>query len=138
MAPLISEEARQAWRFILLSLKASGGSLAATEGPIPEDRWLLVAAGAECMLQVEVSHRNGRHARGGAGALAAVAPRFPKPKDESWFLILGCRERRELLALKRTGSMRATSRHHVRPLLPLPLPDWAGPHSPPQSSPKRP
>lgn len=83
------------------------------QGPIPEDRWLLVAAGAECMLQVEVSHRNGRHARGGAGALAAVAPRFPKPKDESWFLILGCRERRELLALKRTGSMRATSRHHL-------------------------
>ena len=30
-----------------------------------------------------------------------MAPKFPKPKDEGWFLILGDVENRELLALKR-------------------------------------
>lgn len=29
------------------------------------------------------------------------APRFPKPKDESWFLTMGSIETKELLALKR-------------------------------------
>ena len=33
--------------------------------------------------------------------LQAQAPKFPKPKDEGWFLILGDVENRELLALKR-------------------------------------
>ena len=30
--------------------------------------------------------------------------RFPKPKDEGWFLVLGCVEDNELLALRRVGS----------------------------------
>ena len=30
-----------------------------------------------------------------------MAPKFPKPKDEGWFMILGDVENRELLALKR-------------------------------------
>lgn len=85
-------------------------------GPVPDDRWLPVTSGSEYMLQVEVSHRDGRHCgRGGSrgSSLQAVAPRFPKPKDESWFLILGHREHKELIALKRTGSMRGTSKHHL-------------------------
>ena len=32
--------------------------------------------------------------------------RFPKPKDEGWFLVLGNIETRELLALKRIGVLR--------------------------------
>ena len=38
---------------------------------------------------------------GSHNKLTAHAPRFPKPKDEGWFLTLGCVERQELLALKR-------------------------------------
>lgn len=40
----------------------------------------------------------------------AVAPRFPKSKDEGWFLILGEVDKRELIALKRVGYVR---NHHV-------------------------
>ncbi|KAL0173066.1 hypothetical protein M9458_033377, partial [Cirrhinus mrigala] len=34
------------------------------------------------------------------------APRFPKPKDEGWFLVLGEVEKKELLAVKRVGYIR--------------------------------
>eukprot|EP00094_Tigriopus_californicus_P013560 TCALIF_13117-PA protein Name:"Similar to ascc3 Activating signal cointegrator 1 complex subunit 3 (Gallus gallus)" AED:0.06 eAED:0.06 QI:112/0.94/0.95/1/0.78/0.75/20/319/2227 len=34
----------------------------------------------------------------------AFAPKFPKPKDEGWFLVLGCIDDKELVALKRVGS----------------------------------
>lgn len=36
----------------------------------------------------------------------AQAPRFPKAKDEGWFLVLGDVDRRELLAVKRLGYVR--------------------------------
>lgn len=36
----------------------------------------------------------------------AQAPRFPKAKDEGWFLVLGEVDRRELLAVKRVGYVR--------------------------------
>lgn len=39
----------------------------------------------------------------------AVTPRFPKLKDEGWFLILGEVDKRELIALKRVGFVRT---HH--------------------------
>jgi len=38
----------------------------------------------------------------------AQAPRFPKNKDEGWFLVLGEVDRKELLAVKRVGYVR----HH--------------------------
>lgn len=36
----------------------------------------------------------------------AQAPRFPKAKDEGWFLVVGEVDRRELLAVKRVGYVR--------------------------------
>lgn len=36
----------------------------------------------------------------------AQAPRFPKAKDEGWFLVLGEVDRKELLAVKRVGYVR--------------------------------
>ena len=35
----------------------------------------------------------------------AHAPRFPKPKDEGWILVLGEVEVKEVIALKRVGSV---------------------------------
>lgn len=35
-----------------------------------------------------------------------MAPRFPKVKDEGWFLILGEVDKKELIALKRAGYVR--------------------------------
>ncbi|KAH8021382.1 hypothetical protein HPB51_015562 [Rhipicephalus microplus] len=84
------------------------------QGPVMDSHWLPVSAGSEYMLLVQVSHRDQRHSDGRAGSsVQALAPHYPKPKDESWFLVLGDRERKELVALKRTGSMRASCRHHV-------------------------
>lgn len=39
----------------------------------------------------------------------AHAPRFPKPKDEGWFLIVGDIESRDVIALKRVGFVRGSS-----------------------------
>lgn len=39
----------------------------------------------------------------------AVTPRFPKVKDEGWFLILGEVDKREMIASKRVGFVRT---HH--------------------------
>ena len=36
----------------------------------------------------------------------AHAPRFPKPKDEGWILVVGDTEAREVLALKRVSPLR--------------------------------
>ena len=41
--------------------------------------------------------------------LRAYAPRFPKVKDEGWWVILGEVDSRELLALKRLGGVRGKS-----------------------------
>jgi len=38
----------------------------------------------------------------------AYAPRFPKPKDEGWFLLLGDLESQDLLALKRLGGLKSS------------------------------
>lgn len=39
----------------------------------------------------------------------AITPRFPKVKDEGWFLILGEVDKREMIASKRVGFVRT---HH--------------------------
>ena len=40
----------------------------------------------------------------------AYTPRFGKPKDEGWFLVLGEVEGREVVALKRVGTVRGRSK----------------------------
>ena len=37
----------------------------------------------------------------------AFVPRFPKPKDEGWFMVLGEVETKEVVALKRVGYVRS-------------------------------
>lgn len=41
------------------------------------------------------------------------SPKFPKPKDEGWFLTLGNIEYKELLALKRIGYRSNRSTHQL-------------------------
>lgn len=43
----------------------------------------------------------------------AHSPRFPKPKDEGWFIVIGDIENRELVALKRVGFVRNRSSQQV-------------------------
>ena len=60
--------------------------------------------------EVEVNLRRASKSAGGGGkgggrgsAPRAILPRYPKVKEEGWWLILGDRNNRELLSLKRVG-----------------------------------
>ncbi|KAF3840311.1 hypothetical protein F7725_019028 [Dissostichus mawsoni] len=78
-----------------------GGEPGATERRLPaagaqrggEGGWLQVHADQEYVLQRKQDSK-------------AQAPRFPKLKDEGWFLVVGEVDRRELLAVKRIGYVR--------------------------------
>ena len=58
------------------------------------------AAGAHFTTALQ-SERRGGQGRRGKQRRAAVAPRFPRDKDEGWLLLLADAQRDELWALKR-------------------------------------
>ncbi|XP_022606538.1 activating signal cointegrator 1 complex subunit 3 isoform X1 [Seriola dumerili] len=70
-----------------------------------ESSWLEVHADQEYVLQVSLRRINLGQQRRKQDS-KAQAPRFPKMKDEGWFLVLGEVDRRELLAVKRVGYIR--------------------------------
>uniref|UniRef100_A0AAR2JKC4 Activating signal cointegrator 1 complex subunit 3 n=1 Tax=Pygocentrus nattereri TaxID=42514 RepID=A0AAR2JKC4_PYGNA len=73
-----------------------------------QSSWLPVHADQEYVLQVSLQRLNmGQQRR--KQDTRAHAPRFPKPKDEGWFLVLGEVEKKELLAVKRVGYVRNRS-----------------------------
>ncbi|XP_049753918.1 activating signal cointegrator 1 complex subunit 3 isoform X2 [Elephas maximus indicus] len=74
-----------------------------------DNKWIRLHADQEYVLQVSLQKVHiGFHK--GKQESSAVTPRFPKLKDEGWFLILGEVDKRELIALKRAGYVR---NHHV-------------------------
>ncbi|KAM7382305.1 hypothetical protein PAMP_002043 [Pampus punctatissimus] len=84
-----------------------------TERPLPavgtnlreESNWLNVHADQEYVLQVSLRRINlGQQRR--KQDTKAQAPRFPKMKDEGWFLVMGEVDHRVLLAVKRVGYVR--------------------------------
>ncbi|XP_035527998.1 activating signal cointegrator 1 complex subunit 3 [Morone saxatilis] len=70
-----------------------------------ERRWLDVHSDQEYVLQVSLRRINLGQQRRKQDS-KAQAPRFPKTKDEGWFLVMGEVDRRELLAVKRVGYVR--------------------------------
>uniref|UniRef100_A0AAQ6A7X1 Activating signal cointegrator 1 complex subunit 3 n=1 Tax=Amphiprion ocellaris TaxID=80972 RepID=A0AAQ6A7X1_AMPOC len=69
-----------------------------------ESSWLVVHADQEYVLQVSLRPMCLFLQR--KQESKAQASRFPKVKDEAWFLVLGEVDRRELLAVKRLGYVR--------------------------------
>ncbi|KRX49093.1 Activating signal cointegrator 1 complex subunit 3 [Trichinella murrelli] len=61
--------------------------------------WNPVTVGEECVLCVKLQSLNLRQDS------RAYAPKFPKAKHESWFLVLGCIDSGEILALRRVASI---------------------------------
>uniref|UniRef100_A0A8C6KGY8 Activating signal cointegrator 1 complex subunit 3 n=1 Tax=Nothobranchius furzeri TaxID=105023 RepID=A0A8C6KGY8_NOTFU len=80
-----------------------------TERPLPaagdhlrgDSSWLDVHADQEYVLHVSLRRLSQKQDS------KAQAPRFPKVKDEGWFLVLGEVDRKELLAVKRVGFVRS-------------------------------
>ena len=71
----------------------------------PDDAWIEVHADQEYVLNVNLSRINRLHKRDSK----AHAPKFTKPKDEGWIIILGEVESREVIALKRVGYVKSKS-----------------------------
>ncbi|KAM7060359.1 activating signal cointegrator 1 complex subunit 3 isoform 1-T2 [Acridotheres tristis] len=112
----------QAWNFLCrlpilnvsLSIKGSWDDTVQPQNEVPvpslttdtrdEKRWIKLHADQEYVLQINL-HRTQMGYQGKQDS-KAMAPRFPKVKDEGWFLILGEVDKKELIALKRTGYVR--------------------------------
>lgn len=76
----------------------------AVKQPLDHKNWMEVHAGEEYTLMVNMQ-------RLGAKTSNYIYSRFPKPKDEGWFLTLGSQESGELLALKRAPYKSNRSSH---------------------------
>ncbi|GLG93341.1 Putative activating signal cointegrator 1 complex subunit 3 B [Gryllus bimaculatus] len=68
--------------------------------------WTPVVGGREYVLTVQMHRLNRPKASGGGSGCRAHCPKFPRGKDEGWFLVLGNVECFELFALKRVFSLR--------------------------------
>ncbi|KAM4772205.1 activating signal cointegrator 1 complex subunit 3 [Rhinophrynus dorsalis] len=112
----------QAWNFvsnlpvidISLSIK---GLLEDSNQTIPiptvpqgthEKKWVMLHADQEYVLQINLQRIRAGYRKGKQDS-KAIAPKFPKAKDEGWFLILGEVDKRELIAIKRIGYVRNKS-----------------------------
>uniref|UniRef100_A0A8C3LNM0 Activating signal cointegrator 1 complex subunit 3 n=1 Tax=Chrysolophus pictus TaxID=9089 RepID=A0A8C3LNM0_CHRPC len=112
----------QAWNFlsrlpilnVSLSIKGCWDDPAQPQNEVPvpslttdtrdDKRWIKLHADQEYVLQIHLQRTQMGYQ--GKQDSKAVAPRFPKVKDEGWFLILGEVDKKELIALKRTGYVR--------------------------------
>ncbi|GCC29457.1 hypothetical protein chiPu_0007899 [Chiloscyllium punctatum] len=70
-----------------------------------EKNWTQVHADQEYVFQINL-RRIGLVCSKGKYDSKAITPRFPKAKDEGWFVILGEIDKKELMALKRVGYIR--------------------------------
>ncbi|XP_053566552.1 activating signal cointegrator 1 complex subunit 3 [Bombina bombina] len=82
------------------------------EVPVPtvlqgkqEKTWIKLHADQEYVLQVNLQRIRTGYKKGKQDS-KAIASKFPKAKDEGWFLILGEVDKKELVALKRIGYVR--------------------------------
>lgn len=80
-------------------------NIRSTEENRKNSDWVEVHADQEYSLAIHL-HRVNR-----GQDLRIHAPKFPKPKDEGWFLVLGEVESGELLALKRVPPVRGRATH---------------------------
>ncbi|XP_053237514.1 activating signal cointegrator 1 complex subunit 3 isoform X1 [Podarcis raffonei] len=71
-------------------------------------KWIKLHADQEYVLQINLRRLHVGYTKGRQDS-KAIAPRFPKTKDEGWFLILGEVDKKELVALKRVGYVRNQS-----------------------------
>uniref|UniRef100_A0ACB8GCE3 Activating signal cointegrator 1 complex subunit n=1 Tax=Sphaerodactylus townsendi TaxID=933632 RepID=A0ACB8GCE3_9SAUR len=74
-------------------------------GTRDDKKWIKLHADQEYVLQINLQRLPFGLTKTKQDS-KAVAPRFPKSKDEGWFLIMGEVDKKELIALKRVGYVR--------------------------------
>lgn len=84
-------------------------NMRSTENNRVENDWIQVHADQEYTLAVSLHRVN----RSRDNRLKVHAPKFPKPKDEGWFLVLGEANSGELLGLKRSPPVRGRAKHTI-------------------------
>ncbi|XP_041352458.1 activating signal cointegrator 1 complex subunit 3-like [Gigantopelta aegis] len=71
-------------------------------GRRPESSWITIHADQEYVLKITLTRINKTKKHDSK----ASSPKFPKPKDEGWVLVVGDIENKEVIALKRVGYVR--------------------------------
>ncbi len=88
----------------------------ATFSSSKDQRWVSLKADTEYTVHVRLRRRGGGagggSSRGGRASSKAFCPRFPKPKSESWYLVLGDADRGELLTMARVAAIPAAYSGH--------------------------
>ncbi|KAK7480738.1 hypothetical protein BaRGS_00027999, partial [Batillaria attramentaria] len=79
-----------------------------------ESDWIQVHADQEYVLNLTMSRLN----RTKKSDSKAYSPRFPKPKDEGWIVVVGDVEAQEVVALKRVGYVRGRNSTQMALLTP--------------------
>jgi len=76
--------------------------------------WMALHANEDYVLTINLQRLNasGQRRAGGQGGYTVHCPKYPKPKNEAWFLTLGSQANDELLAMKRLSirGQRCTNR----------------------------
>ena len=71
--------------------------------------YVTVRQNSEVTVSLTIRRKN----RPGREGLKCHSPKFPKPKDEAWLIVIGNSDTRELLALKRVGGVRGSVTHSL-------------------------
>ena len=79
------------------------------EPPRDSKKWIQVKTGTEVSIDLTLKRLN----RPGREGTKVFAPKYPKPKDEGWMIVIGERENKEMCALKRLSSIRGATRHSL-------------------------
>jgi len=74
-----------------------------------QSRWIKVTAGSEVTISITMRRMN----RLGKEGVKVHAPKYQKPKDEGWVVVVGSPDTRELVALKRIGSIKGSTTFSV-------------------------
>ena len=107
---LEEEEIEEVWAVmerlprLEVSLQVNGEKLRSRQ-PCP----VTVQQERQTTVTVSLTRRN----RPGKEGLRVHSPKFPKPKDEAWILVIGNPQTRELVALKRVGGVRSSVKHSL-------------------------
>ena len=79
------------------------------EPPRDSNKWIRVKTGSQVSIDLNLKRLN----KPGREGTKVFAPKYPKPKDEGWLIVIGHKESKDMCALKRLSSIRASTRQSL-------------------------